>query len=143
VDGSSKCPPWRGVALTIRAPIRYGLSPGRTVQTSQEMNARARITAPARRSTPRVTLRKVGRPYHKTGENPRIVTLRCNSTSVLKYICTIIRLYYIKKCNEMLRNVAIVRLYYYAPMRIEAYCKCLSIATRTRIIISENENHSY
>jgi hypothetical protein len=31
-------------------------------------------------------------------------------------------LYYVKKCNEMLRNVTVVRLYYYAPMRIESSC---------------------
>jgi len=73
-------------------------------------------------SIPPVTLRKVGRPYHKTGENRRIVTIRHSSTSVLKYICTMVRLCHVKKCNEMLRNVAIVRLYYYAPMRIESAC---------------------
>jgi hypothetical protein len=73
-------------------------------------------------SIPPVTLRKVGRPYHETGKNPRIVTLRHSSTSVLKYACTIVRLYYVKKCNEMLRNVTVVRLYYYPPMRIESPC---------------------
>jgi hypothetical protein len=43
-------------------------------------------------------------------------------TAVLEYICTMVRLYYVKKCNEMLRNVTVVRLYYYAPMRIESPC---------------------
>jgi hypothetical protein len=62
------------------------------------------------------------RAYHETGKNPRIVTLRHSSTSVLKYACTIVRLYYVKKCNEMLRNVTVVRLYYYAFMRIESPC---------------------
>jgi hypothetical protein len=88
-----------------------------------EERTRTRETmTPLPLSIPPVTLRNSGRLYHKTGKNPRIVTIRCNSTSVLKYICTIVRLYYIKKCNEMLRNVAIVRLYYYAPMRIESAC---------------------
>jgi hypothetical protein len=43
-------------------------------------------------------------------------------TAVLEYICTMVRLYYVKKCNEMLRNVTAVRLYYYALMRIESPC---------------------
>jgi hypothetical protein len=73
-------------------------------------------------STTGLTLRNVGRPYHKTGKNPRIVTLRHSSTSVLKCVCTMVRLYYVKKCDEMLRNVTVVRLYYYAPMRIESAC---------------------
>ena len=62
------------------------------------------------------------RAYHETGKNPRIVTLRHGSTPALRYICTMVCLYYVKKCNEMLRNVTVVRLYYYAPMRIESPC---------------------
>jgi hypothetical protein len=81
-------------------------------------------------SIPPVTLRNVGRPYHETGKNPRIVTLRHGSTPVLKYICTMVHLYYVKKCDEMLRNVTVVRLYYYAPVRIE--CRCAYAAARIK-----------
>lgn len=45
------------------------------VQSLQELIAYARITAPAHRSIPPVTLRNNWRPYHETGENPRIVTI--------------------------------------------------------------------
>jgi hypothetical protein len=43
---------------------------------SHETIGRARITARVIQSIPGVTLRNFGRPYHKTGENRRIVTIR-------------------------------------------------------------------
>lgn len=44
----------------------------------KELNARARITKLPHRSIPFFTLRNSGRPYHETGKNLGIVTIRCN-----------------------------------------------------------------
>jgi hypothetical protein len=63
-----RCLDLRGAHM-VRAPARQA------VQISKELNAPARITAPAHWSIPLATLRNNCRPYHKIGENPRIVTI--------------------------------------------------------------------
>ena len=64
-----RCLDFRGAHM-VRAPARQD------VQISKELNASARTTTPDHRSILFVTLRNNWRPYHETGENPGIVTIR-------------------------------------------------------------------
>ena len=92
--------------------------------TNKKMNAHARTMAPAKQSTA-ATFRNIQRPYHRTGENRRIVTknhktpecsngyrqkCRCDSTrnchsQMLRNVTKCEEILSIKKYEEILQNV--------------------------------------
>jgi hypothetical protein len=74
------------------------------VKILKELNAPARITAQVNWSIPPVTLRNNCRPYHETGENPRIVTFRHNC-QLLRIVKNHYILRIIKNCYKILRIV--------------------------------------
>ena len=126
------------------------------MQISKELIAPARITAPANRSIPPVTLRNIWRPYHETGENRPIVTIVHNSTLVLvgmifilsstlvlQYLCTIVSLYY---SIFVLQYTSTIVGLYYSTFVLQYNCIVVrlyySIFVLQYTCTIENDSHS-
>jgi hypothetical protein len=105
------------------------------VQSLQELNAPARITAPAHRSIPLAILRNNCRPYHRTGENPRIVTIRHNWPPTIKRpgFCPIVTIVHNSELLRIIKNC-------YEMLRIVTKCQLLRIVTKCYELLQNVKN---
>ena len=99
------------------------------VQSLQELIAPARITASAHRSIPLAILRNNCRPYHRTGENPRIVTIRHNCATTMQGpgFWPIVTIVHNSKLLRIVKNCYILR-------NVKNCCKMLRIITKCQML---------
>ena len=101
----------------------------KNVQSLQELIAPARITASAHRSIPLAILRNNCRPYHRTGENPRIVTIRYNCATTIEKpeFCPIVTIVHNSKLLRIIKNCYILR-------NVKNCCKLLRIIAKCQML---------